>query len=161
MTIPFRAASGLQSHYTPDFLVLYKDQTASLHEIKYRDELRANWEELRPRFRAAFRHARVSGMRFSIQTEVKIRSPKLNNIKFLRPYARQEPNTEVEGHLITALGRIGESSVRDLIAAVRSAPEGQSQVLPHVWRLLALHRIHAELSVPLTMDTALTVSRSA
>lgn len=65
---------GKVRSYTPDALVCYRSwgQVPVLWEVKYRDDLRTNWLEYRPKFRAAVRYARERGWRFRLETGLEI-----------------------------------------------------------------------------------------
>jgi hypothetical protein len=76
---------GRARRYTPDFLVRSSGATASLVEIKYRADLRAQWERLRPAFSAARHWAAAHDLRFRIVTEIAIRVVRLDAAKRLLP----------------------------------------------------------------------------
>ena len=71
--IKFTDADGRPRSYTPDILVMYHPQDASqdsrplLAEIKYRSDLFKNWQDLKPKFRAARRYAREQGWGLGVQ----------------------------------------------------------------------------------------------
>src|SRR5260370_36426002 len=71
--------------YTPDFLVQWSDGRSHLIEVKYRTDLRKNWEQLRPGFVAARAWARERHAVFRIATESGIRGTLLQNAKRLLP----------------------------------------------------------------------------
>jgi len=91
--IIYHDAKGRRRTYTPDVLVRYRtDPPQARHtkpllcEVKYRDDLRQHWAEYRPKFRAAQCYARQQGWRFHVVTERHVRTPYLENVKFLRSY---------------------------------------------------------------------------
>jgi len=95
--IIYHDAKGRRRTYTPDVLVRYRtDPPQARHtkpllcEVKYRDDLRQHWAEYRPKFRAAQRYARQQGWRFHVVTERHVRTPYLENVKFLRSYHRSQ-----------------------------------------------------------------------
>jgi len=80
-----------ERRYTPDVLVYFKAQhgiepTPLLREVKYRSDLREQWLDLKPTFRAAVRFARAQGWRFKLVTEAEIRTPYLENARFVREF---------------------------------------------------------------------------
>ncbi|WP_426933667.1 Tn7 transposase TnsA N-terminal domain-containing protein [Xanthomonas arboricola] len=84
--------------YVPDVLVHWLGSDRSLaggrtvlYEVKYREELRRKWDELRPRYRAATRYARERGWQFRLITEDRIRTQSLFNAKFLLTYLSDPP----------------------------------------------------------------------
>lgn len=92
VTIVYHDATGRRRTYTPDVLVRYRtDRLQARHtkprlcEVKYCEDLRQHWAEYRPKFRAAQRYAQQQGWRFRVVTERHVRTPYLENVKFLRP----------------------------------------------------------------------------
>ncbi|WP_376968077.1 Tn7 transposase TnsA N-terminal domain-containing protein [Azospirillum sp. A26] len=66
--ISWAASDGRVRYYTPDYRVVRQDGT-ELVEVKYRQDLRANWSQYRDRLIAARDWARLHGMSFRIATE--------------------------------------------------------------------------------------------
>lgn len=98
--IDYLSVDGQTRQYTPDILVTYR-QTSTytmlkpplLGEIKYRRDLFEQWQELKPKFRAARRYAKDRDWNIKIITEVEIRTPYLKNVKFLRQCQRRPIKT--------------------------------------------------------------------
>jgi hypothetical protein len=84
-------AEGKNHIYTPDVLVYYHQAGIKplLCEVKYRDELRENWTQFKPKFQAAYRYAKERGWRFKLITERRVRTTLLDNAKFLLPFTRR------------------------------------------------------------------------
>lgn len=89
VTIEYKA-EGKSRRYTPDVRARFWTGAASpchhhhcLFEVKYRQDLRDNWSEFRPKFRAAQEWARQQGMLFQVITERSIRTPFLENARLL------------------------------------------------------------------------------
>lgn len=113
-----------ERRYTPDALVRFRHQhgtepTPLLYEVKYRADLRADWAELRPKFRAAVRFAKAQSWRFKLVTEREIRTPYLDNARFLLPYVRQgSPPVEEDMDLLDeTLQTLREADVESLLQA--------------------------------------------
>lgn len=86
----YDAENGGRLPYTPDALITYRRDIPSardlphlLVEVKYREEYRERYRELKRRFRAARQYARENGYRFCVLTEREIRTPYLENARFL------------------------------------------------------------------------------
>jgi hypothetical protein len=146
--------------YTPDVLVYYQDAPAAsadtrpvLCEVKYRDDLFANWKEYKPKIRAGRAHARGRGWRFRIITEREVRTPYLDNARFLRAYRRIEADNDDMGLLLDTLRWMGEADPEGVLAAIHHDRTRRAELLPTLWRLLADGHIAADLSQPLTMRT--------
>ena len=156
--IPYRAPNGRRISYVPDFFVFYDATNLRvLYEIKYREDLRNDWVNLRPRLRAGVGYARQNGMRFSIMTDYEIRGPYLENVQFLRRY-RDRPREEgIEEQLVRTLAILGVSSPEALLIASFADDEWRLKAIGVLWRLIAIQRVVADLFDPLSMKTPIWV----
>ena len=76
ITIAFTEET-LRRRYTPDFLVENSDEhTADLIEIKYEQDLRGNWKQLKASFEAAEHWAQENQVTFRVVIECDIRGPR-------------------------------------------------------------------------------------
>lgn len=148
--------------YVPDVLVHWigpsraLDSTESvLYEIKYRAELRENWSELLPRFRAASRYARERGWRFRLMTDDRIRTSALYNAKFLLPYLSDTPNEQDMLQLLHALGLLIETTPADLLRACTQDPWVQGRLVTSLWRMVAGRTVGTDLTSKLTMNSVI------
>src|SRR6266705_3305876 len=119
--IVYHDANGRRRTYTPDVLVRYRnDRPPARHikpllcEVKYRDDLRQHWVAYRPKFRAAGRYARQQGWRFRVVTERHIRTPYLDNVKFLRSYQAMAINASYRTWLLNTLLELGATNPANL-----------------------------------------------
>ncbi len=126
-----------------------------LCEVKYRADFWADWPAAKPRYRAARCYARESGMVFSILTEVEIRGPYLDNITFLRGYVDRPRDEGREEKLVHTLAALGEATPHALLLASYQSEENRMRALGPLWRLIAARRIEADLSITLTMQSAI------
>ncbi|SDG25942.1 TnsA endonuclease C terminal [Limimonas halophila] len=154
-TLSFAGPGGERRRYTPDFRVRRHSGPPTVYEVKYRQELRERWPDLKPRFRAAARDARQRGLRFEVVTEVEIRGPRLENARFLRPYLDRRPDAGTESRLLDAMTQLGTAKPGDILNTAFPEHASRSMALPSLWRLVALGRIAADLDAPLTMATPL------
>ena len=162
ISIVYEDPAGISRTYTPDVLVHYGfDPTLSrtpppmLYEVKYRDDLRANWSEYKPKFKAARRYARRQGWGFRLVTECEIRTPYLKNAKFLREYRLRCIDSGDGGRLLAALAKRGETDAEDLLARLSPTREARVRLLPVLWHFVAVGHIGTDLTVPLTMRSRL------
>lgn len=157
--IVYEGATGRERTYTPDFLVDYENGERVIYEVKYRANLKEDWPQLKPRFRAAIRYAKNNGMHFSIMTEVEIRGTAyLSNVMFLRPYRDYDFTWAVDQQLIRTLAVLGESTPEALLVAAYWTLENRIKAVASLWRLVATRRIEADLYLPLSMSTPIWVS---
>lgn len=160
--IVYHDAKERRRTYTPDVLVRYRpDRRQARHtkpllcEVKYRDDLRQHWAEYRPKFRAAQRYARQQGWRFRLVTERHVRTPYLENVKFLRPYRTLSVNDAYRTQLLSTLATLEVTDPASLLAAVFQDRWQQAQLLPMLWQLVATQQIATALDQPLTMQSRL------
>ena len=143
-------------HYTPDFLIRYLDERpAVLAEIKYRADLRENWAEYKPKFRAAQRYAASRGWVFRLYTEVEIQNCYLDNVKFLLRFRsfHQPPPAAFAQRLLQVLAQQGESTPAALLALASEEVARQAELIPTLWQLVGKGMIGCNLLRPLTMNS--------
>lgn len=158
LKVEWRDAKGALRSYTPDVLIEFKpdlDRLPWLCEVKYRADLKKNWNELHPKFLRAIRHARQHRWRFRLVTEKEIRTPYLANVRFLAPFKSRGVSTADAEWVATQLRSLGQTTPTNLIAYLSPDGTRQAEWLPILWHLLAVHRIGADLEGELTMDSAI------
>lgn len=153
--IEFQDKDGGDRSYTPDILIHYRQGLVPpvLAEVKYRDELRKNFQELRPKFKAAIRYAKEHGWRFKIFTDREIRTPYLANAKFLLAYMipAQSPSDDIMRIVLDQLRGLQKTDAETLLASIYQDKWEQAELLPVVWHLVATRRIGCDLTTPITM----------
>ncbi len=165
--ITYPDARGRHRTYTPDVLVRYRigplqvrpTQTL-LCAVKYRDDLRQHWRDYRPKFRAAQRYARQQGWRFRLVTERHVRTPYLENVKFLRSYQAISINASYRTRILNALLELEETDPASLLPALSQDRWQQAQILPMLWQLIASRQIGTDLRQPLTMQSRIWLKES-
>jgi hypothetical protein len=144
--------------YTPDFLVRYLDERpAVLVEVKYRADLRANWAEYKPKFRAAKQYAATKGWVFKLYTDEEIKTPYLRNVKFLLRFRsfHQPPRPESTQLLLNLLAQQDESTPEMLLRTAFPDAARQAELLPILWQLVSNGLVGCNLFQPLTMNSPL------
>ncbi len=151
--------SGKRRTYTPDLLVTYltdhhgQPLKPRLYEVKYREDLAQHWKTLKPKFKAARAYAKEHGWVFQIMTDKEIRTPYLDNVKFLLRYRDTEPDESHTARLIKALDQLQETDPQTLIRAASPSEIEQGEALWALWAMVARGWIHCDLRSPLTMAT--------
>jgi TnsA endonuclease N terminal/TnsA endonuclease C terminal len=160
VTITYQDPVGVNRRYTPDVLVQYtptlrgqRDYRSVLYEIKYRDDLRTHWHAYRAKFKAARRYARSQGWVFRLITEREIRTPYLQNVKFLRPDRERRFDGGDRHQMLTILAGRGAMEPETLLALLSPNRWERARLLPVLWRLIAIGEVGADLTVPLTMSS--------
>lgn len=158
VVVKWHNEQGAPRSYTPDVLVKFKAQTKRipwLCEVKYRADIGKNWGDLHPKFLQGIRIAKQNGWRFRLITEVEVRTPYLENVRFLMPFRfRAVPENDSE-RLLDRL-RVGSGMTPTaIIESMSPNRQEQAEWLPVLWRLIAEHRVGVDLDVALTMNSPL------
>jgi hypothetical protein len=145
--------------YTPDVLATFKlhdHHSKVLYEVKYRSELAQHWSELRPKFRAAVRFARSHGWRFKIITEVEIRTPYLENAKFLLYFVRQGPAEEAHMDMLDEqMRQLRNTTPVELLGRIFQDEWNQARLLPSLWYMVGTRQIGFDMDTKLTMNSSI------
>lgn len=143
-----------QRSYTPDVLAVRHGEKPVLYEVKYRSDLKEDWDKFKPKFRMALRYARENHWRFKIVTEKEIRTPYLESVKFLIPFVRQGAAEEAHMELLVErLKKLGRSTPSELVASVYSDQWNQARLLPTLWYLVGTGQIGMDLNQKITMQS--------
>lgn len=158
--IRYQNVEGQARSYTPDVLIHYRKDIVPaklmkplLCEVKYRDELRRNWPEIKPKIRAGRSYARSHDWRFQVITEREIRTPFLENAKFLRQYRRIQTNWEQSNLLLEAMRELREADPETLLLAIFKDRWNRAELMPMLWQLVSNKMIGADLTQPVTMKS--------
>lgn len=152
---------GVQHKYIPDFLVTYKHYLQGtqpkplLVEIKYRDDLRAKWYSYKPKFLAAMKFCDVKGWRFKILTEVEIRTPYLENARFLHGYKKAQVNNEDYQFLLTKIQDLRVTTPKEILLCSSNDFNRRASLLYCLWCMVANTAIGVDLSKKLTMESSI------
>lgn len=158
-TIRYPSELGAK-RYTPDVLAEYligNEASVIVYEVKHRDELRAEWSKYRQRFAKAMSYCRERGWRFKIVTETHIRTPYLQNVKFLRRYRAMAEQGIFKEQLLYSMRSLGPTTPQALLAYSYLQEEKRMAALTELWRLVATRCIIADLQQPLTMKSPLSL----
>lgn len=163
--IKYRKPDGRPEEYYPDAFVQYRPVSAGappprnlIVEVKPRQELRDNWANFAPAFRAAWGFALERGWGFKTMTEREIRTPYLENLRFLVRYRSLKPHEQIEAKLIEYLAERSGRNAFHFLEDTWSERNDRAKAIPYIWRLLAKRIIHADLNTPLNMRTPLWTS---
>jgi hypothetical protein len=121
--------NGKPRHYTPDIHIEYEDGRKLYVEIKYRADLKKDWLELKPKFKAA-----------------------IKNATFLLPY-KNRPFEEYQLATINKILSRGQPMpLKELLSLCSSDMIEQAEFLNTLWYAVANQLILTELSTPLNMN---------
>lgn len=152
--VHYVGSDGCARRGVPDFLICFQPpRVPVLCDVKYRAELLRAWPRLKPRFKAALATARDRGWRYRIFTEREIRTPFLENAKFLLPYRHRPQEPDDTETILFALRQLGEWTPAGIVAAISSSRVEQTRLLTAVWTLIANRAIQTDLHTALTMSS--------
>lgn len=159
--IPFK--KGIKP-YVPDILIHYlpnsfgETRQPVLGEVKHTDDLKKHKVKYAPKFEAASRFASERGWEWRIFTEKDIRTPYLDNLKFLREYHSAEPEASLQQEVIVYLQDVrGSVTLESLLQKLCPTEDRVLHMAPAIWHLVATKRIAVNLKKPLTMKSKLSL----
>lgn len=166
--IPYAAENGYRKgKYTPDVAVEYTSidhgtylDRVELCEIKYRDELRANWSFLKTRLRAGVRYARNEGWKFRVITETEIRTPLLHNAKFFLPYRDRDTDKNYIELLENALSDEGISTPGSLFGLPQLQNLHRAKMISVLWHMIANGWVDANFNEKFTMLSPIRMNKN-
>ena len=161
MTIPVpRDGERRATRYTPDTVIEYaaipngtEVHRVELCEVKYRDELRREWQTLKHGLRAGQRYARSQGWSFKIYTETQIRTPRLDNAKFFLGYVERGTDVGDIARLHHCLEALGIGSPNQLFEKASVGPNEKGRMLGVLWHMVAIGRVVMDFDEPLSMQS--------
>ncbi|MCL2644549.1 MAG: TnsA endonuclease N-terminal domain-containing protein [Betaproteobacteria bacterium] len=157
--IEWRDGEGTHRYYRPDVRVEFReelDRRPWLCEVKCRADIKNNWDELHPRFRQGIRYARRQGWLFHLVSEVEIRTPYLDNARFLLPYRRRAVSEESIADIFRALDGLDTATPERVLQVLSDDPWQQAEWTPTIWHLVAHWRIETNLDRPLSMTSPIS-----
>lgn len=160
LVINYLDSRGSLRTYTPDLLVHYRQDLQSsknwgpiLIEVKYRRDLFENWKDIKPKIKAGRQFAREKNWDFHILTEREIRTPYLENAKFLIRYRTSEIDWDTANYLLRNLGTKLDSTPQKLIENCSEDMIKRATYLTTLWQLISLGYIKVDIETPLTMNS--------
>lgn len=163
LTIKYTDDNGKARTYTPDLLVHYKtievlgqprmERKPLLCEVKYREDLIKQRDQLKPKFKAARAYAKANGYEFRVLTEREIRTEYLKNVQFLWSYRFAYFDPIHYEKLMAVLTELGETDPYTLLQACYSSKTQRGEALWTLWCLIARRLIKCDLNRPLSMQT--------
>lgn len=156
LRVHFKDATGAMRHYTPDVFVAWVKGIPWLCEVKFRVDLFKNWSDLKPRFKAARQYCREEGWEFRILTEKEIRTPLLENVRFLRRYIKgtQRAEENLCTWIINTIESAGPMLAGKLIESMTDDKMTRGFLIYAMWQLVAQRRVYADLrSQHVSMNT--------
>lgn len=140
-------------HYTPDILIEYINGQKLYIEIKYREDLKSDWQKLKPKFKAVIRTIKSEpNTRFKILTEREIRTTFLKNATFLLPYKNRPFEVYQLATIQKVLSRGLAMPIRELLSLCTTDAMEQAEFLNSLWYGVSNRLIETDLHSPLNMN---------
>lgn len=149
---------GKARFYRPDILVNFHEalnRRPWLCEVKYRADLKKNWDELHPRLLQGIRYAKQREWRFHVISEIEIRTHYLDNVRFLLPFRRRATPQRLIDDVLGVVGSMEGATVEKVLQSLSGDRWQQAEWLPAIWHLIATWRIETDLDLGLTMTSPL------
>lgn len=168
-TIPVPASQGRRgTRYIPDLAVEYATASngenldrVELIEVRCRDELRANWDYFKHRFRHGIRYAKREGWRFRILTEREIRTERLNNAKFFLPYRDRGTDEDDIYSIAMVLERQGISTPNRVLDCPSLGYLTRGRLISILWHMVAKGLVIIDFDQPFGMNSPIQLSPNA
>lgn len=155
---------GSERRYTPDVLARYRHSqeksSVLVFEVKPYEKVRAEFSQFRARFKQMTRYCRERDWRFKIVTERQIRTPYLDNAKFLRKYRRMAEQSLYKEQLLYSMRALGPTTPQALLASAYLHEEKRMAALTELWRMIALREIRTDFDKRLTMQSQIWIGES-
>lgn len=168
--IPYSVEGKKRKPYVPDILIQYfpspdgKQHRPVLGEVKHTSDLEINKAKYAPKFAAAKLFAEERGWEWRIFTEKDIRTPLLDNLKFLREYHSAEPDESLIHEIMSYMQGVhgsGSVTVEALFQRLCPTDERTLLIAPALWYLLTTKRIVTNLNKLLDAKSKLSLSKGA
>lgn len=150
--------------YVPDLLVTYRPTPSGnlrppeLVEIKTQEHLDRYADKYREKFAAAVVFAEERGWILVTRTELDVRTPLIQNLKYLHRYRHTPADPVAVDHLLEAMRQEGSPMTpAALLGCLTDNLETRATWIPVLWHLVAHGAIQADLQVPLSESTPLSL----
>lgn len=129
---------GVPAGYVVDLTIRFRPdsgRSTELVEVKPKSYLEKNAAHYEPKFNAAHRYCEERGWKFVIRTEDDIRTPRLQNLKFLRSFRNRVISEEQRDRIRTLMKAAGGyCSSEGLLNALEA--QDREVWLPVIWSMV-------------------------
>jgi hypothetical protein len=172
--IPWFDQGGGRRSYKPDFKITFRLVRKSSHQAVLLSEVKPEFDddpfnprsrlpfdetddERRMKWAAAINFAKVRGWDFEVAWESQIRTPLLQNAKFLIRTLETPSRDMGSKRILDTLKRQGPTTLGDLMHQLEPEELSRAQLLPTLYHCIASKRIAADLDQLLSVKTVLKV----
>lgn len=158
--IKYVSSQKKRLRYTPDALVTFKCDPLTglvrpplLCEVKYRDQYKKEFQELKEKIRVGRRYAKERNWQFKVVTDREIRTPYFSNIHFLAGFRDREPDSARIDVIVGQMTHADTITPSSLLSKITLNRWEQAEILPTLWWLVANSKLKVDLSVPVSMNS--------
>ena len=143
--------------YTPDFLIHFLESENIkpwLCEVKFKEDLKENLAKYKPKFKAAMELCKIEGWDFKLITEDYIRTPFLENAKFLHRYKFDYVDKGCYVQVMTAIQELRFTTPKDLMLYFKDAHFNvRGKCLYALWYAIKIGEINCDITLKLDMNS--------
>ena len=141
--------------YTPDFLVHFHESENKkpwLCEIKYKEDISKNLHKYKVKFKAAIAHCVREGWEFKFITEGYIRTPFLENAKFLMRYNYDLVDQGCYTKMLNTVNELRVTTPEEFMLTLKDSPFNiKGRCLYALWYAVKISEINCDKTQKLTM----------
>ena len=147
--------NGKTYRYTPDCLVLYKDnidQLPCVFEVKESTEIKEKKVFFEEKFKQIEEYLAQNDMNFKLFTELDIDNIFLENTKFLYSYANLQNTSTIE-QTKQLCKQHDNISFSELLQQFSKNKFEQAEYIPYIWHLVFTGYLKVDMRIPLNNNT--------
>lgn len=152
---------GVPRGYVVDLVVHFHaaSRPTELVEVKIQEDLDLNADLYAPKFEAATAYCAERGWKFVKKTEIDIRTPRLENLKFLRRYRNITPTKQQLDQVVGILIELGGASSSERVLQ-QFGDANREDWLPVLWHMLLTGQLMTDIDVPMPVDVPLCLPKN-
>jgi len=149
---------GVSTRYTPDILVIYKDGSQKVFEVKYQNSIDSDLELQYKLTIVKEEIMQQKSLSFEVFTDIQLDNIYLKNCIFLYKFAFLIENIRIQTNIKNALKLKKESlSIRAFIEELSPEQSCQLQNLPYLWHEVFKNLSLVNMQQPITMSSLLQI----
>ncbi|MFD0962547.1 TnsA endonuclease N-terminal domain-containing protein [Pseudofulvibacter geojedonensis] len=156
----FFTSNSKEKYYVPDFYIKYNDERIDeLVEVKYKTDLSRNKQKYEDKFKAAKIFCDNNNMIFKILDENYVRTPFMENCKFLLPFRRLKNNIDfIDVGIIEERIKNHKHPTPNNIIIQSNFPEDRKAELLHtLWFMIANYIVNIDLENKINMNSKIWI----
>ncbi len=152
---------ALNTRYTPDVLVTYKDGSQKIFEVKYQSDIDS---DAKLQHKIAVLKEEIPkqlSLPFEIFTDAQIDQIYLKNCIFLYKNAFLPENTAISIKILKKINKLSKPiSVKSFLELLSTKQTEQMQILPYLWYEILKNSVLINMNLKITMSSLITKGAS-